>query len=424
LRNHSCRVLIAALLVAAAAEADDSNFRPYVVGARAAGMGGAFTAIADDGSGPFYNPGGIAFAARTQLSLSGSVYGLVNGSFKDALGDGHDFTYHSLSISPTTTSAVFRLGPEGATDGNVVALSVFVPDASLTDGHDQLFSQSNAFFTTNQIQTVWGGLTFARRMGNVGIGASAFLLFGTRLAELDITAVNGSNVFATITDRTDETTIGVLGAIGARWDVTSQVSLGASLYTPSAGWGSRRVFIRATEALQGQTPQVTVVNLDGLHASPADPMRIQLGGAYHAGPLTLSADLILLLARDVDDDADRASQGLDRHIIRNTVLNGAIGMEYLLGASFPFRAGLYTDFAASPDTDVNGDTQNTNHVNRYGGTVSIGMRSEHSSTDVGFNVSGGSGTDLVPNNLDFSQLKVTDASQVLLYIFLGTSYQF
>src|ERR1700744_18403 len=103
--SHSCRALLIALvLAAAAARADDSNFRPYVVGSRAAGMGGAFTAIADDGSGAFYNPGGIAFAARTQLSLSGSVYGLATGSFKDALGDGHDFSYHSLNISPTTTS--------------------------------------------------------------------------------------------------------------------------------------------------------------------------------------------------------------------------------------------------------------------------------------------------------------------------------
>ena len=422
--GHPCRVLIAALFFATAALADDSNFRPYVVGSRAAGMGGAFTAIADDGSGPFYNPGGIAFAARSQLSLSGSVYGLSTGTFKDALGDGHDFNFHSLNISPTTTSAVFRLGPDGTTDGNVLALSVFVPDASLTDGHDELNSNSNAFFITSQIQTVWGGLTFARRMGNFGIGASAFLLFGTRLSQLDVTAVNGANVFATITDRTDETTIGILGAIGARWDVSSRVSLGASLYTPSVGWGSRRVFIRATQALPNQAPQAAVVNVDGLHASPADPMRIQLGGAYRDGPLTVSADLILLLARDVDDDADQAQQGLDRHIVRNTVLNAAVGMEYVLGGSFPFRAGFYTDFAASPDTDANGDTQNTSHVNRYGGTVSIGMNSEHSSTNVGLNVSGGSGTDVVPNNLDFTQLKVTDSSQLLLYVFLGTAYQF
>ena len=53
------------LLGASAARADDVNFRPYIVGSRAAGMGGAFTALSDDGSGPYYNPGGLAFVRRS-----------------------------------------------------------------------------------------------------------------------------------------------------------------------------------------------------------------------------------------------------------------------------------------------------------------------------------------------------------------------
>ena len=59
-------VLIAAVM-ARTARAQESNFRPYIVGSRAAGMGGAFTALADDGSGPYYNPGGIAFAQCISL---------------------------------------------------------------------------------------------------------------------------------------------------------------------------------------------------------------------------------------------------------------------------------------------------------------------------------------------------------------------
>jgi|GEM_PF-5841256 len=39
-------------------------------------MGGAFTALADDRSGAcYYNPDGVAFAKRSNISLSGSVYG-------------------------------------------------------------------------------------------------------------------------------------------------------------------------------------------------------------------------------------------------------------------------------------------------------------------------------------------------------------
>ncbi|RPH68158.1 MAG: hypothetical protein EHM78_19850 [Myxococcaceae bacterium] len=59
------RRLVGLLLVliggAARAQGIESNFKPYIVGGRAAGMGGAFTALADDGSGAYHNPGGLAF---------------------------------------------------------------------------------------------------------------------------------------------------------------------------------------------------------------------------------------------------------------------------------------------------------------------------------------------------------------------------
>jgi len=108
-------------MLAYATHASASNFRPYVIGSRAAGMGGAFTALADDGSGPFYNPGGVAFVQRSQLSLSGSVYGLVRGTIEDALTDGHDFDYQNLNVFPTAASAVWRLGAPEERSGNALA---------------------------------------------------------------------------------------------------------------------------------------------------------------------------------------------------------------------------------------------------------------------------------------------------------------
>src|SRR5215475_8008571 len=102
--------LFLVIAIPAIAHADDSNFRPYLIGARAAGMGGAFTALADDGSGPYYNPGGIAFAKRSSLSLAASVYGYVSGSEAGVLGPGHDFNYKDLNTFPVSTSVVRKLG--------------------------------------------------------------------------------------------------------------------------------------------------------------------------------------------------------------------------------------------------------------------------------------------------------------------------
>lgn len=431
------RRCLAVLLIlgASAAQADDANFRPYIVGSRAAGMGGAFTALADDGSGPYYNPGGLAFVRRSQVSLSGSVYGLVSGSNADALGDGHDFTFRDLNIFPVATSVVWKLGdPEG--DGSAIALSVFVPDAVRTNDRDKLGSSQNAIFVSNEDQTVWAGVTWARRWGRIGIGASAFLLFGTALTQLELTAVDAadSSRFATITSRVDRTTYGAVGSLGLRWDATDQVSFGVSAFSPEPGWGTRRSFTRIAVgdgiSAPGAPAQVLVVNAEDLNASPTLPARVQAGIAWTGDRFTLSADATFLAGREVRDDENRATQGLDRFVKRNPVLNGAIGIELRLSDAARVRAGFFTDFAASDQpvgTAAAGGARtpdNPTHVNRYGGTLSGGWRTQHTATDAGINFSYGKGTDLVPNNLDFSDLKPTAAKQLFFYVFLASAYEF
>jgi len=425
-----------ALILPAAAWADDSNFRPYIVGSRAAGMGGAFTALADDGSGPWYNPGGLAFVRRSQVSLSGSVYGVVSGSNADALGDGHDYTFRDLNIFPVATSVVWKFGendkPEG--DGSALAISVFVPDAFRTNDRDRLGSAENAFFVSQENQTIWTGLTWAHRWGRLGIGASGYGLFGTSLTQLELTAINpnDSSDFVTITSRADEATYGFVASLGLRWDVSDSVSLGLSAFSPEWGWGDRRSFVRVAVGDNvtgpGAPSTVAVVNAEDLHATPALPARVQAGIAWASDRLALTADVIWLAGREVRDDEDRAAEGLDRVIKRNPVFNAALGMEYRASDSIRLRAGFFTDFAATdePVRTATGTSpvNNTGHVDRYGGTLSGGFRTEHTSTDVGINLSYGTGTDLVPNNLDFTDLKPTEAKQLLLYVFLASAYEF
>ena len=53
------------LFVAPAVFADDLHYVNMLVGNRAAGLGGAYTAISDDPTGCYYNPAGIAFSPYT-----------------------------------------------------------------------------------------------------------------------------------------------------------------------------------------------------------------------------------------------------------------------------------------------------------------------------------------------------------------------
>jgi hypothetical protein len=212
-------VAASVLLDFAPAVADDSNFRPYLVGGRAAGMGGAFTALADDGSGPWYNPAGIGFVARSQVSLSGSAYGLVSGSFQDALGDGRTFNYQTLDTFPTTTTGTWRLADPTPGDAQVVSVGVYLPDGFSADDRDRLGSPQNAFFFTSQKQTLWFNATWARRFGQLAVGVAVYGLVRTELDSFDLTLVDATapSHFATVTQRVDSTSYGSELADRPRW---------------------------------------------------------------------------------------------------------------------------------------------------------------------------------------------------------------
>jgi hypothetical protein len=429
-----------ALLVALPAWADDANFRPYLLGGRAAGMGGAFTALSDDGSGSYYNPGGLAFARHSSVSLSASVYGLISGSYHDALGPGHDYTYKDLNVFPVSTSAVRKVGeidPVTGVGKDTLVFSVFVPDAIHNDDRDTLNANQNTFFLTQDSQTLWIGGGYARRFGRVGVGAMGYFLLGTQLQQLDLSAIGApatqtgpatsGNNFALVTARIDTTTEEFLGALGVRFDATDNLRLGLSVYSPAVGTGSRREFVRIAGADATNPGAMLVVNRDDLSATPTLPVRVQLGGAWEEGPWTFAADVIYLGAREAHFDENLASQGLDALVERTQVFNVSVGGEYVLDDKYPLRAGFFTDLAGthSPDELV-GQRIPTNsiHLNRYGMSFSGGLRSEHVRTDVGINVLYGSGEDIVPGNFDFSNLEFANIHEFNAYVFLATSYEF
>jgi len=418
------RLLVVSALLpsgyAVALTTQESNFRPYLVGERAAGMGGAFTALADDGSGPYYNPGGLAFVGHSMLSLSGSVYGMVRGVLKDGLGTGHDFIYSDPNISPVSTSAIMKFGADQSS-ANALAFSVFIPDALTLDDHSSLDTSGNYVLYTLRQQTVWVGPTYSRRFDRLGIGASAFALVGTETMFIDYRQ-GTETAFTTTTGRRDMTMVGVVGAIGLRYDISDSLRLGLAYYSPEIGlYGTRRVFSRIETPASSQQ-----VVLDGLQATPSLPWRASAGFAWTSGTLTLSADVIVLGAREVHDDPNFADRGADRWVKRNMVVNGAAGIEYVVADSFPLRAGVFTDFASSP-SPPNPAYVDTAHVDRYGGSVSIGYSTAHTSSDLGLNVSLGSGQDFGTNQLGTTataNTKLSSLSQVLCYLFLGTSYRF
>ncbi|MEP6994574.1 MAG: outer membrane protein transport protein, partial [Acidobacteriota bacterium] len=78
------RVWPALLALLVSAPALPSGFQVMTQGARATGMGLAFTGVADDPSAVFYNPAGIGFQEHFSVMVGGSVLGRAKADFEGA----------------------------------------------------------------------------------------------------------------------------------------------------------------------------------------------------------------------------------------------------------------------------------------------------------------------------------------------------
>ena len=76
------------------ATADQFHYNNVPVGTRAVGMGGAFGGVADDASGVYYNPAGLAFALSNDIQGSANAFYSKTTTYEKTLGS-DDFVEQS-----------------------------------------------------------------------------------------------------------------------------------------------------------------------------------------------------------------------------------------------------------------------------------------------------------------------------------------
>ena len=108
--SHAALVALA-LLFLAAPPAFPSGFSVFTQGAKASGMGLAFTAVADDPSAVFYNPAGLGWQKHFSVQVGGSVLTKVDGSFQGSnpypgTGFGTEDQHKTSFLLPTIYAVV------------------------------------------------------------------------------------------------------------------------------------------------------------------------------------------------------------------------------------------------------------------------------------------------------------------------------
>ena len=111
-----------------------SNYSTYLFGERAMGMGGAFTGLASDASAAFYNPAGLAFQMRSQISASISLNAItrveLEDGFRTEIGDA-DLIHEFNGAVPLFVGMVRKVGSEDdfGFARHALALSTVYPGA-------------------------------------------------------------------------------------------------------------------------------------------------------------------------------------------------------------------------------------------------------------------------------------------------------
>ena len=393
----------------------ENNHIHMIVGERPLGMGGAYTAISDDPSGLYYNPAGIVYGYAPNLSASVNSWQWTDSRYNDALG-GADFERSSSELLPNFFGTTQPVGPL------TVGISYAVTRAVRED----------------QIQrfTGWEGAVFDDYTVNVDnqdtetkIGPSAALEINRRFS-VGMTLYFHHRKRKTVMNQViesedwdqpqweniyyDRQETGITPIIGALLNAGDRLALGASVRTTEVL--SSTTVRQATchghsefPSEAGSLCQPEEVNHNRpVETSPREtyPWEIRFGAAFFATTNLLLAADVIYYTEEGDYEA---------------TWNAAAGLEYYLNPRWALRGGLFTNHAHTPELVYDGETVNQpEHVNYYGGTVSISHFARNSSVTLGLTHSIGTGKAQIVGGWD----GVQDVEASTTSLFLGTSYSY
>ena len=452
-------------LAAAPARADDTHYQDILVGGRAIGLGGAFTSIADDPSGAYYNPAGLADARNTNLQVSTSLYGFERGSIPKGVispvpgVENLKVQFTDLIIVPASAGFVKTFGPldEEGHPYQAYALSVVVPSFrsfTITDSNQgdtdlgaQMLSSYQRRVTDREL---WSGLGYGRRVtGRLRLGLSAYYVLRSVADREDVSVRErgpAGDKFQSVTNDITFLNGSLLAILGARFTLDEHWALGASLQSPSVPLHSqlRLLFSSAVSdptAAGGPRSSLESVSVTGKSETRFAPAA-RVGASYSRKyKYLLSADVsyhapvdyTVVEPRAADRqgfDDNRRRLPFDPHISRRGVVNVNAGAEFLVIREVSLAGGIFTDFSSAPRNTSAPMQDQAAHVNLMGLSMSIGYFGQHTLSRLGVLYSFGTGTDVIPDS-DIGRVLETQQSfrrvkyfQSFFYVFLSSTFRY
>jgi hypothetical protein len=414
--------------------ADDTNYQNFLMGDRAAGMGGAVAASTADLDACYYNPAGLTGVAGSRIALSVSLYGLQGIRIADGLGKGETFKAREFESIPSTFGSILKVS-----DDLALAFAVFTPDKlDLNVRHSferrpdaPGVERSDYYSATFDDSTTWIGPSLGWRAGErLSLGAGVYLLYRSVVNKQEwaylYTAAETLEVDKVLTRiySIDFNNYGLLGLIGAQYALSDEVALGAAIQTPSLNLSGRGNLLYAVSL--GDPEDDQLVQAKDMKSRNHLPAKITLGAAWrNEGFFALEWNCSYHLPtsyRQMSGEETWTGEPLSTTLRREGVVNFNLGGEYYVVEHYPVRAGVFTNLSSSPGIDRNDLGESQDDIDMYGVSFSVGNESEHTTFSLGVNYVWGKGK-TVGVGEDFEPVPV-DQDQYQLFVFLSSAYIF
>ena len=404
-----------ALCAAQTATATDGRYREYVIGERAAGMGGAALASAVDVDAIFYNPAGLAKSQGDSISLSANLYGIERYESEGGLDWGEDAKSSAFVSVPAALGGVKRFSDEW-----VGGFGVFTPKMEKRHLVSASPDRTGSSHIDYDDQTVWIGpaAAWAPADSRFSFGAGVFAVY----RDYSATESAFRQHSYTLSGAMDLETLGVLATLGVQADLGDGWSAGATVQTPTLRvWDDGKLSINGSTSGDGFDMGLYTSDV---RADNYIPLQLAAGIGKSGENWGVALDAIWHPSANYDlarwtINGVRADERMHLH----SVLDVSLGGEYVVADRYPIRAGFYTAMSAVrvPDDPADTDFVSTD-VDMYGVTFSVGRRSKNMSVNIGVDVAFGSGDDL---NYDEQGNKTrVDSDRLVVLATVSTTYYF
>ncbi|MBV9948620.1 MAG: hypothetical protein JOZ69_17360 [Myxococcales bacterium] len=370
------------LVLGAETEARATNSNPNLIpfGENESFLGNTGIGRASDTGAVFYNPAGLADIGQGRVSVSGAVYLSFNTHF-DAITRADEtnipFDYSGFNTIPSTYVATRRVGDW------VGALSVLVPNSLKLDDHSGFATphvQGNLVYSISQSE-LWVGLSAARRLDprwSVGL-----TLFGVEHDQTNVIGADAQSVdapttiFSTTFERESILNFGLLATLGASYQATDWLRLGARAQTALVQLYGKGQSFQIQRSLAGQA-SAQGEDVQG-PANYGIPFDFGLGSALRATEwMTVLVDVSLQLGETYSTFPASTVANQTVTLVPTPRLN--LGVELTPAPELPVRLGGY--YVPSANGGHPGDAD-YDKEDFYGLTAGVGLNDEHVRTTVG-----------------------------------------